>query len=95
MEQNIVYRNEWGSDLSTLTDFLEKPVKIYKGNIFSTRDDSGRKTLYSIEHVEEKDLSWEVTVREIKPKGYKALLLVAGLAGSWYAIKYLLVFLGM
>jgi len=93
MERYISYKNEWGATLPTLSDGLSKPVKIYEGNIFKTEDEHGGTRHYSIESVQNNEMECEVTLREVRPQGYKALLLAAGLAAGWYAIEYIMTFL--
>lgn len=95
MEKHIEFRNEWGAPMATLSDDLQKPVKIYEGNIFKTKDEKGRNSLYSIENVAANDVECEVTVREIRPQGYKSLLLGALLVGSWFLVKYAFGALGL
>lgn len=94
MERYITYKDEWGASMDALTDNLEKPVKIYEGNIFKTREDDGSRRHYSIESVADNDLECEVRLREVRPQGYKSLLLAGILVGTWFIIKYIFTSLG-
>lgn len=89
MDQYIDYKDEWGAPMPHVPEQLEKPVKIYEGNIFTLTGEDSRRRHYSIEHVEDKgDVECEVTLREIRPQGYKALLLASALIGAWYLLDW-------
>jgi hypothetical protein len=94
MDRYIDYRNEWGSSMSHLPEELTKPVKLFEGNIFVTKDDDGIRRHYSIDRIETRDFDQIVTVREIKPTGWKAIVLALTLAGGWFLLNYFFTLLG-
>jgi len=68
---------------------------LFRGSILNTPKSQGKKQFFEVVEIDEVGDRLIAYCRSVTPKYFNSVLLLAGLIAGWFAVRYLLTFIGL